>query len=73
MEAEELDNTAMMTLPMAEALGTARTYPFPNPYPAAMEECAEVESDGGSFSGAPIGPYILGKGEEPEIINDDRP
>jgi hypothetical protein len=36
-----------------------------------MEECAEVESDGGSFSGAPIGSYILGKGEEPEITNEE--
>jgi hypothetical protein len=36
-----------------------------------MEECAEVESDGGSFSGAPIGPYILGKGDEPEITNEE--
>ncbi len=84
MEGEALDNTAM-TLAMTEALGTAPTFslslpspnphpaliPFPNPYPAAMEECAEVESDGGSFSGAPIGPYILGNGEEPEIINEE--
>jgi hypothetical protein len=84
MEVEALDNTAM-TLAMTEAVGTAPSLslslpstnphpaliPVPNPYSAAKEECAEVESDGGNFSGAPIWPYILGKGEPAEIINEE--
>ena len=36
-----------------------------------MEECAEVESDGGSFSGAPIGPYKLGTADESAIVNEE--
>jgi hypothetical protein len=35
-----------------------------------MDEYAEVESDGGSFSGAAIGPYALGKAEVPAIVNE---
>ncbi len=81
--AEELGNTAM-TLPMAEALGTAPTFSnpkpslnphpdpisFPNPNPLAIEECPEVESDGGSCSGAPIGGIEeLGTADESVIVN----
>jgi hypothetical protein len=36
-----------------------------------MEEYAEVESDGGSFSGATIGPYAFGKADEPAIVNEE--
>jgi hypothetical protein len=33
-------------------------------------ELADVESDGGSFSSAPIGPYKLGKTKESLIVNE---
>jgi hypothetical protein len=36
-----------------------------------MEEYAEVESDGGSFCDATIGPYALGKADEPAIVNEE--
>jgi hypothetical protein len=36
-----------------------------------MEEFTEVERDGGSFSGATIGPYALGKAEVPAIVNEE--
>jgi hypothetical protein len=34
-------------------------------------ECADVESDGGSFSGAAIGPYKLGKAKDSVIVNEE--
>ena len=34
-------------------------------------ECPDVESDGGSFSGAAIGPYKLGKSKDSVIGNEE--
>jgi hypothetical protein len=47
--------------------------PYPMPYPIclAQEQYADVASDGGSFSGSPIGPYKLGKDEESVIVNEE--
>jgi hypothetical protein len=81
----EKGESNVLSLNMAEALGTVpcrdlniitRTHYHdlnPEPYHTrtAQEDFADVGSDGGSFNGSPIGPFKLGKADDPVIVNEE--